>query len=171
MEHASDRPFAGLLDHYRNAAEMGFPAFPCSVDDCSPINATPYVSSRTDFFAEDIPPIKRRLRDVLAEALDAMPSIGLTPEIVMIGGSFLVPDAEPKDLDCVVFYSREEASPANLPRWQRQWGGRGLDMRLIPIGMDPVMVLKSALFFGALYARNRARPEQARGIVLLDCAR
>lgn len=171
MEQASGQRFTGLSDHYRIAAELGFPAFVRSIDDSTPINATPYVVGRTDFFAEHLPPAKCVLRDALGSALDAMPGIGLAPDILLIGGSFLVPDATPKDLDCVIFYSREEPSAVNLPRWQEQWRHRGLDMRLIPIGMDPVMVLKSALFFGALYAIDRARPGHSRGVVLVDCAK
>lgn len=171
MEQASEHPFPGLKDHYRVAAGLGFPAFIGSIDDSTPINATPYVVGLEDFLSESLPAPKRALRDALSAALKQLPEIGLQAEIVLIGGSFLQLDATPRDLDCVVFYSRPGEIAGDLAGWQARQHAHGLDLRLIPIEMDPVMVLKTALFFGALYGIGRGESKALRGLLLVDCSK
>lgn len=172
MEQASEHPFPGLKDHYRRAAGSGFPAFLGDVSDSNPINSTPYVVGLGDFLSEPLPMAKLALRDTLSAALAKLPGFGLQAEIVLIGGSFLRLDAEPRDLDCVVYYSRSGEIAGDLPAWQAEQKSRGLDLRLIPLEMDPVMVLKTALFFGALYGADRGEAQGVRrGLVLVDCTK
>ena len=171
MEQASEHAFPGLKDHYRVAAGLGFPAFIGSINDSTPINATPYVVGLGDFLSEPLPVAKRALRDALSTALKQLPDIGLQAEIVLIGGSFLQLDSSPKDLDCVVFYSRPGEIAGDLAGWQARQHAHGLDLRLIPIEMDPVMVLKTALFFGTLYGVSRDGSKDVRGLLLVDCSK
>lgn len=171
MEQASEHPFKGLKDHYRLAAGLGFPAFIGDISESNPINATPYVVGLGEFLSESLPPAKRALRDALSAALGMLPNLGLQAEIIMIGGSFLRRDSKPRDLDCVVFYSRPGDLTGDVAAWQAQQKPLGLDLRLIPIEMDPVMVLKTALFFGALYGIDRGGTQVMNGVVLVDCSK
>ena len=170
-EVSMDHPFSELKAHYLEAVEQGFPAFIRSIKESNPINATPYVVGLSEFLRSDLPPAKAGLLGNLGAALEMLPEIGLRAEIMLIGGSFLMRDASPRDLDCVLYYSRETEPKADLARWQADRRASGLDIRLVPIEMDPVMVLKMTLFFGVLYTFGREEQPQMRGLLLVDCSK
>lgn len=166
-----EHQFQGLGAHYNEAAGLGFPAFLRSIEDSTPINATPYVIGWSQFAQQAMPPPKRALLDVLGQALERLPEIGLKPEVLLVGGSFLRSDAAPNDLDCALFYSGLAAAGADLGAWQRARRMEGLDLRLMPIEMDSVMVLKTAIFFAVLYTVSRSGASPPHGVVLVDCTR
>ncbi len=171
MDTSPEQQFQGLKEHYLEALERGFPAFVQSIEDSTPINATPYVTTWSDFMRQEFAPPKRALVDALQGAIQELLDSGLRAEILLIGGSFLMSDAVPKDLDCVLYYTCEPETKIDLLRRQADFRAVGLDMRLLPIEMDPVMVLKTALFFGVLYTRGREASPQLRGLVLVDCSK
>jgi hypothetical protein len=171
MKNETGSQFQGLAEAYRRAADLGFPAFIHRIDESTPINATPYVVSLTDFLGEELTPVKRKLRNALASSLAELPAMGLRAEILLIGGSFLALESVPNDLDCVLYYSRRTPPSTDLALWQAKRRALGIDLRLVPIEMEPVMVLKTAIFFGVLYAGGRAVHPELRGVVLVDCSR
>lgn len=161
--------FAGLESHFLQAQRLGFPAFIGSIEQSTPLNATPYVVSMAQFDAIDWPLDRRPLLDALKTAVAQLPDNGLRAELILVGGSFLDPRLSPHDLDCALFYSRDTDCTVNLNLLQEQLRTTGLDIRLLPLDIEPVMVLKMALFFGVLYTRGRGAQPQLRGLVLIDC--
>lgn len=170
-EVSMDHPFSELEEHYLDAVQQGFPAFLRRIEESNPINATPYVVGLSEFLRSDLPPAKAGLLARLEAALQMLPDIGLRAEIMLIGGSFLMRDSSPRDLDCVLYYTRETEPVPDLVRWQKDRRASGLDIRLVPMEMDPVMVLKMTLFFGVLYTRGRDAQPQMRGLLLVDCSK
>lgn len=160
--------FDALGDHYRVAHAAGFPAFVTSIDDSTPLNATPYVVSLTQFAAGDWSGLRRVLVDALIAAIDALAQWQVRAELILVGGSFLDAATVPRDLDCTIFYTRDGDARADLAAWQRAQRAHGLDVRLMPLHADPVIVLKTAIYFGVLYTRGRGPHPQMRGLVLID---
>lgn len=162
--------FSELESHFAEAKRQGFPAFIAGIDASNPLNSTPYVVSLSAFVAQDWGRARRGMVESLAAAVTHLTDAGLGVEALLIGGSFLDPRKKPRDLDCVIFYSRQADLDINLLTWQAGQHSRGLDVRLLPIDIDPVMVLKMAVYFGVLYTRGRDDSPQMRGLVLVDCS-
>jgi hypothetical protein len=163
----------GLLqldEHFVEAKRKGFPAFPKDIASCTPLNATPYVVTLDRFLSEEWADERRVLLDRLVAAIDRLRKEGLGVELLLVGGSFLDPRKTPNDLDCVIFYSRPTEIALDLISWQDEQKARSLDLRLLPIDIDPVIVLKTALFFGVLYTRGNEAHPQLRGLLLVDCS-
>lgn len=159
-----------LDKHFVEAKRQGFPAFPKDIPSCTPLNATPYVVSLERFLSEDWTDERRVLLSGLVAAMDRLRGEGLGVELLLVGGSFLDPGKTPNDLDCVIFYSRPTEIALDLVAWQDDQKAAGLDLRLLPIDIDPVVVLKTALFFGVLYTRGSEAHPQLRGLLLVDCS-
>lgn len=136
----------------------------------NPVNAAPYVASfeqLSDVFASDV---RRPMFESLRRALAELRSAGVQVRVVLIGGSLLDRERVPRDLDCVLFYARpDETAAMDLGRWQAKQRSLGLDARLIPIDVDPLIVLKSAIYFGLLYSQRKQPGLPPRGMVLVDC--
>lgn len=134
------------------------------------MNATPYVVTLERFLSEDWADERRGMLDALVAAIARLRNEGLGVELLLVGGSFLDPGKTPRDLDCVIFYSRPTEITLDLVSWQDEQRALKLDLRLLPIDIDPVIVLKTALFFGVLYSRGSGTHTQLRGLLLVDCA-
>lgn len=171
MQNSVERVFPELQAHYREAKSQGFPAFVTAIEESTPLNATPYVVSLSKFIESSWSSSRQTLIEALVSALAQLRGGGLRAEVLLVGGSFLDTGKSPRDLDCVIFYSRESDSSIDLGRWQHDQRVLGLDVRLLPIDIDPVMVLKMALFFGVLYTRGKGAQLQLRGLVLVDCSK
>jgi hypothetical protein len=165
----ADRLLSDLESQYQRARECGFPAFVQSIDESTPLNATPYVVSLRQFVAGDWPAGRRALLDALLATIARLPQHGARAEIVLVGGSFLDASRSPRDLDAALFYSRCGDAPPDLAQLQDELRASCLDLRLLPLDIAPVMVLKMALYFGVLYTRGREAQPQLRGLVLVDC--
>lgn len=152
------------------AASRGYPAFLSGEAASNPINATPYVADLSELRDGGYLRSGAELLDPLCESISDLVATGAQPLAVLIGGSALEPGREPKDLDCVVFYTGSPADgKASIAHWLEAARARSLDIRLVPIDGDPVLALKSALFFGALYARRRGDTDPGKGLLLVDC--
>jgi hypothetical protein len=148
------------------------PPFPDDIAKCHAFNASPYLLSLPRFaagFANG--PRRRQLFDALVGALATASDEGAEIVAVLVGGSYLVPQATmPKDLDAIVFYTatpgRSDVAARLRGLWERT-KSQSLDLRFIPYDADPVVALKACSFFSLLYARTRASAELSRGAVLI----
>lgn len=171
MDATLEELFPEIRRAYLRATEKHFPAFLDSIDAGTPLNATPYIVGLTEFLNCDRDLCRARLVAQLDRSLNDLRNMGAQPQIVLVGGGFLGPSEAPKDLDCVVFYECETPVSPGLASWLSKQQHLGLDMRLIPLDTNPILVLKMALFFGALYGRGRGVAPAMRGLLLVDCAR
>ncbi len=108
----ADRLLSDLESQYQRARECGFPAFVQSIDESTPLNATPYVVSLRQFVAGDWPAGRRALLDALLATIARLPQHGARAEIVLVGGSFprrLALAARPR-CSVVLFALRRRAS-------------------------------------------------------------
>jgi hypothetical protein len=161
-----------FLDHlntiYEGAKKEGLPVFASCVDATTPMNASPYVTNLRTFLSgwgEKREVLVKRL----AATLHQLEDFCLIPEILMIGGSFLDESVDPNDIDCVVFFSKSEIAPEEVDQWVKAQKDVGLDMRLFPLDMDPIIVLKVSAFFGGLYSKTKKSGTKERSIILVDC--
>jgi hypothetical protein len=152
------------------AASRGYPAFLFGETASTPTNATPYVADLGQLQAGGLLCSGQHLADTLVKALVELAGMGIQPQAVLIGGSALKPERLPKDLDCVVFYKgTPSSSHMSISDWLVSMRKCALDIRLVPIDGDPILALKSALFFGALYGRHRGQTDPGKGLLLVDC--
>jgi hypothetical protein len=163
-----------LALEYRNAMEKDFIPFPYGIDASDPLNSTPFCAGLSAFhdFAL-ISDARKKLVASLTDWLADLKCNGLTPLAVMVGGSFLdcsIPN--PHDLDCVIFYRKSDGAERLDPQWlsgsRSRAMAQGLDARLVPTDADLIVLLRSAIYFSALYGQSKnGRP--ARGVVLINC--
>lgn len=155
---------------FAKAKERGFPAFLDGDRRSTPLNATPYIASLDELDVRDGSEKRSILLRNLRIGLMELEEIGLHALAILIGGSFLDQRKDPGDLDCIVFYATGlEPNLTVGSDWQIKQRARGIDARLVPLDSDPIVLLKSALFFGALYSRPTGEHESTRGLVLVDC--
>lgn len=167
---AKERLVQEMLRLSSIAAARGYPAFLFGPANSTPINSTPYVSTldhlRADAFGDESHSLVQALRD----CLDDLSRTGATARVVLIGGSALDPERVPNDLDCVVFYEGSPSSPDHpIGAWLQRTRDARLDVRLVPLDGDPILTLKSALFFGALYSQRYGEHDHTKGLLLVDC--
>ncbi|WP_155616945.1 DUF6932 family protein [Xanthomonas translucens] len=160
---------SAIAESYRDSKEKGFPAFPIGVERSNPINSTPFLEliERIGELAGD--PCREGLLKQLGSLLDVLRSNGVEPIALLVGGSFLRPLVPPKDLDCVLFYQSNCDIAARLMMYQRNIAQVGVDVRFVPIDSDPLIVLKSAIYFGTLYGMRKDGDSERQGVVLFDC--
>ncbi len=152
------------------ASERRFPAFLGPVSESTPINATPYLCQWQELLTGQLLPGQSRHVRSLGELTSELGALGVSAQVILIGGSALSANDEARDLDAVMFYLGDQAIDWESVRARLGAAHiQGLDVRLVPVDVDPVVLLKNALFFGALYASNdRVRAGQ-RGQLLVDC--
>jgi len=102
--------------------------------------------------------------------IDESQAVGADMQALLVGGSFLqVTDEEPRDIDCICFYTSNEniecASELN-GIWQAAKKA-SVDIRFVPFDSDPLFVLKTCSFFTTLYSRTRDSSELSRGTLLV----
>jgi hypothetical protein len=89
---------------------------------------------------------------------------------MMVGGSFLRLDVDaPKDIDCVLFYRASETiDPRQLQQKCIEAVQQGVDARIIPVDADPALLVRTAMFFGFLYAIDKRSMSLSRGSILVS---
>jgi hypothetical protein len=164
--------WAAFEETFAKAAELDFPPFLGPVPSGTPLNSTPYVAHLDDVVEGGIMSNRRELLRQLVVAVEELAKRGVESVAVLLGGSAVGPKPYPADLDCVLFYRLDQASPAtrapNLAGFQRRMKARRLDLRLVPADGDPLLLIKAVSFFTTLYAMSEAS-EPVRGLVLIDC--
>ncbi len=154
---------------FQTASAAGFPAFLDDVEKSQIHNSTPYLTSWQDFVDGAVISADHALKHSFIAAIAELQFSGVSVEAILLGGSVLTPGKIAKDLDAAIFYSVPSNTDLTLIEWQFSKRRDGLDLRLIPIDIDPIVALKSAIFFGVLYTRSRDGADLRRGMVLIDC--
>src|SRR5690606_7906078 len=85
----------------------------------------------------------RELCGRLENTIDQMLQHGIRPRLALVGGSFTNPCAQPRDLDCALFYEcGANAIASALPKLAAEATKYDVDMRLIPLDASPALMLK-----------------------------
>ncbi|WP_313247191.1 DUF6932 family protein [Stenotrophomonas rhizophila] len=158
-----------IAESYRLAKKSGFPAFPLGVGRSNPVNATPFLERIDRIWEMGTDPIREQLLRRLASLLDILRAAEVEPLALLVGGSFLRPPVICKDLDCVLFYQCDHDPASLLQGYRCRIGKVGVDVRFVPVDSDPLVVLKSAIYFGTLYTMQKTGDSERAGAVLFDC--
>jgi hypothetical protein len=154
-------------------AESSFPRFVLPIEQCGVETSSPVPVTVAELwrFAAAWP---RRL--VLMDRF--MTIVGILGEQAnvhgaLIGGSFLNANVdEPRDLDCLIYYSAKAQAGLALPGCllnARTTGHRlGIDLRVAPTDSDPMLLVRMTSFMSNLFLARRAGDDSSRGLVLLD---
>jgi hypothetical protein len=154
---------------YDCGKQQGFPAFPLGIQSSNPLNSTPYLGGICDMDACGCDPSRRQLVLHIHSLLRVLRRISVEPVALLVGGSFLRVTEQPKDLDCVLFYKADGDVARDLFRYQKGIAKVGVDLRFVPIDSDPLIALKSAIYFGTLYSMRKGDDPGRPGAVLFDC--
>lgn len=165
---ASSKIAVQMEQAYRLARSLGFPAFPEGVQASTPINATPFLIDIDGLVLLSQDPWRIELIQRLLSLIDETRGLGVSPLAALIGGSFLDSSCVPHDLDCVIFYENGQRSSHELARLQKKWRTDCIDVRFIPYDRDPIILLKAAVYFGALYSSTRSGNSRSKAALLLD---
>lgn len=165
---------AKLLLEYQHAMQKGFIPFPYGIEASDPLNSTPFsVDIRAFHDFSLVSNAREKLVNSLTNWLAELELNGIKPLAFMIGGSFLdfsIPN--PRDLDCVIFYKKSDAHGMLDAEWLSNSRSRakaqGLDARLVPTDGDLTVLLRSAMYFSALYGASKTG-QPMRGVVLVEC--
>ena len=165
-----ERTFPLLTETFDRAFASSFPAYLTSVGQSDPMNASPYVVSLSRLNGLGWSSIRMKLLRHLTEAIGTLNSHGVHAEAILLGGSFLDLGKEPRDLDCLILYSRISAEPSDLSLWQQEQRSRNLDIRMAPMETDPMLLLKLVIYFSVLYTRAKDHQDSRRGLLLVECS-
>jgi hypothetical protein len=160
-----------LSARFEIACELGFPAFPDGVVESTPLNSAPYVISMAQLEMLAADDVRREMVGKIGSMIRELSESGVEARILLIGGSFLEQAKQPKDMDCALFYvAGADGFDMNLERYRHECHRSGLDVRFLPLDIDPILVLKTAIFFGLLYSRSKKHEStDARGCLLVRC--
>lgn len=158
--------FPNLESQFLEALKHGLPPYPKGVRASTPIDATPYLIEFPTFMQAEWSPKRKKLAGELAAMIRELASKEIMVHVVLVGGSFISLDKEPKDLDCVLFYSRDDGLGNDLASAETS-RMPAIDARLVPIEVEPALVIKIAIFFALLYSRTRESAEISRAPLLL----
>jgi len=158
-----------LESAFRAAEAAGFPPFLEGPHRSTAFNASPYSVTLAALAAGQALAGRRVWIDRLIAVLDRLPQSGAEAQFVLLGGSLLDAGADPKDLDCVIFYRSATSAPlGDLAALQARACAEGVDARLMPSDGDPLVFARALLFYGMLYSASRDL-RLRRGVVLVDC--
>lgn len=162
------------IDRFIQAASLSFPVFYPNERGSTPLNSTPYVVRLHDF--ERISgtwPGRRDLVAHVSEVISRAEMLGVAVDFLLIGGSFTdMTNAAPRDMDAAWLYRVKDASTfdtASLRVLQAECKALRLDSRFIPADGDPLVLLKSVVFFSVLYSKKEGDARLTRGLLLVDC--
>jgi hypothetical protein len=165
-----------LFRYYESALAAGLPIFIGGERRSTPFNSAPYVVAYARFLdqASGWPGRSDLLRELQA-CLEEARSMQLIIDALLLGGSFLdLANPHPKDIDCVWLYRSLAGSGGDvelLLSLQVRFKRRGVDMRFIPLDVDPLLFAKTLGFFSILYAKRKGENCLCRAPILVDCAR
>ena len=160
----------------REVFAKGFPAYPQAVDLSSPTNSSPYRMTAADLreaFQDD--PWRLHLLANVDTVLDELASRGVNIPGFLIGGGFvrrLKDGTRPRDIDSVAFYKAEGVSPDEvapaLSGAARAAKSLQIDMRFCPLDANPILMMKSLIFYSVLFRKSEGRMEIENGLILYD---
>lgn len=153
----------------KDAAKLGYPVFGRGLGEETPLNSSPYLLDLAAFRAQlGWSPQRALILDRLEERLRMAADVGVRVELVLAAGSFLTKKRDPRDLDCLVFYSLEGAgTPEAVVCWHRSLAGEPLDLKLCPLDVGPLVLLKRGIFFANLFSYDREEDALVRGSLLV----
>ena len=154
---------------FRSQMSSGMKLFPQPIFLSTMLNAGPPVLSFRKLLTY-LGTSKQRsaLLDTLSGALDEMRQTGASPEFILFGGSFLLLELEPNDLDCIVFYKALEGrtiSISDLVKLQTTIKKELIDARFVALDVDQAFYLKALSFYTLLYSQSRPG-KQCAGCVI-----
>lgn len=156
----------------QQAFEEGLPIFLTDVARSTPVNATPYLLSYSDFSKAIVRwPERHGLVRELGRVRNRMVENGFEVDALLIGGSFTeLGRSAPADIDCLIFYRcTENAASSQLVAIQKSAKANSVDCRLVPLDGDPMVLLKLTSYFTILYSKRKESLELARCLLLIDC--
>lgn len=161
-----------LVQAYQRVRSSGFLAFPDGERRATPLSAFPFHLRLSDLdsdwrFAPRRATLVRNIRSLLDRAVDT----GAVPYALLIGGSFADRTVEtPRDVDAVLFYTGV-ADTARLATLQIEAKAALLvDCRMVPVDGDPLIVIRSSVFFGLLYSKREGSMVITRPPLYVDLA-
>jgi hypothetical protein len=170
-----DKYRENLATPFELAIESGFMPFRHGVGGSNPINSTPFFSSFEEFarlgkYSSQRLELINSAKWLIRESFDN----GLELLLLMVGGSFLdISNLEPNDMDCVAFYKVRDKTLGIQAHWistiRQRAKDRRLDARFIPTDANLLVLLRSAIYFSALFGESKAGLPK-RGVLLVDCA-
>jgi hypothetical protein len=165
--------FDEILHSSRVKAEvLHFPAFIGPVQQSNPLNASPYIAHIQDLRDGILLHNRKELVAKFVTAIGELRDYAVTPIAALVGGSVLGSKPQPKDLDCVIYYTSTKGPTSRddgLASFLKRWKAEGLDMRAIAADGDPLIFIKTVSFFTSLYSINPGNPASMRGLLLIDC--
>lgn len=151
-----------------DAGKVGFPNFPVGVAASTPLNSAPFLARLDTLRDRYTSQTHVELLDALEGLIQSSRDFGVRLRVGLLGGSFTDQSARPRDLDCVLFYENARTCGAPpLGKFVEIARAQSLDVRMVPLDASPLVTLKSAVFFGLLYAQSRGGAGGA-GLLLLD---
>lgn len=152
-----------------------FPAYAQEERLCSPTNSSPYRMIRADFdevFKDD--PWRLRLLRNIDDVLEPLRHHGIVVPVFLIGGGFvrrLRDGSRPSDIDGLAFYRMERPSPEAVKALGTAiFTAKKLhiDMRLCPLDADPIVTMKTAIFYSVLFSKVEGGMTIENGLILYD---
>ena len=151
------------------------PAYSQPVDLCSPTNSSPYRMTKEDLASVlKNDPWRLRLLDNVNTILDELEGYGVGVPAFLIGGGFvrrLKNGTKPNDIDGLALYRID----GNVPNAIRALAAAvskakrlHIDMRLCPIDIDPITMMKTTIFYSVLFSKAEGRMEIENGLILYD---
>lgn len=156
------------------AVSEGTPAFiGNNVPASSPSRGAPYiVDSQTLVATFGTNAARRSLIGRLQSARTQLSQI-CEVRAVLIGGSLVrIGVTAPRDCDAVIFYAmRSDRNADEVASAMGEVVGNsrkeGLDLRLVPVDVDPIDLIKAACYFSLLFASERGGVLPKHGSLLL----
>lgn len=154
------------------AAAANFPPFTTGLRTETPLNSAPYLLDLEEFdslFATTADRIAI-LAD-LHSALNRLEAAGVVWRMLLVGGSFIRRAARPSDLDAMVLYAIDPAQGAAAREVLRGWSaaqrGMKVDLSFCPVDVDPMILVKRAIFFSNVFSYDRASDCMIHGTVMV----
>lgn len=145
-----------------------------SNDVCSsfPYNSSPWCISLPQLEEKMGYGARGRLLNAFRIAVEEMPN-GLNPFAALIGGSFTNSEViTPKDLDCAFYYALDSTAPYNAAVLHRAAKHIlrfvGIDCRLVPVDLGPLLLIKLTSYMTNLYAANKSGGACRRTLLLVE---
>lgn len=144
--------------------------FDRSVSECTPFNSAPHQLTWNDLLQNyGVNSHRRALLLSLRLLFDELALSGINTHFFLGGGSFFDTSyPEPKDVDCLIFYSTGQVADFQAAKEACKRGFcSGIDSRMAPLDADPMLTARMTAFFTMLYSidRNDAKARRASYLV------
>lgn len=141
---------------YAMARSSGFAFFPQGERRSTPLNAYPFHLRLNDLDRDwSFSSRRRQLSANVRVLLTWLEETNAAPFAMLVGGSFADRSvASPSDLDAVLYYMYAPISVVHLEELQAKSKVElDIDVRMIPVDGDPLLVIRTAAYFGILYSK------------------